>query len=66
MSSRSLMWPPTSLEVMSTIGDSAVTVSSSASPPTCSAMSIVEVLPTSSFTSRRLSFLKPVSSTLSS
>ena len=47
-------------------GDSAVTVSSSWSPPTCSARSMVVVLPTSSLTSRRDTRLKPVSSTVSS
>ena len=60
------MWPPTSFEVTSTIGASAVTVSSSASPPTSRFTSIVTVLPTSSRTSRRAKLLKPVSSAVSS
>ena len=66
VSSPLVMWPPTSLEVTSTMDVSAVTVSSSSGPPTSRAMSTVAVFPTSRRTPRRVYLLNPVRSAESS
>ncbi|MGE0043983.1 MAG: hypothetical protein AB7H88_07785 [Vicinamibacterales bacterium] len=56
------MLPPTSFEVRSMSGASAVTVTSSVRPPTASVMFTDWVWPTSTRTSRVVNFLKPVNS----
>ena len=61
-----VMLPPISFDVTSTRGASPETVTVSSMPPTCSATSIVDVLPTSRARSRRLNFLNPCSSATTS